>query len=365
MPRKRGQVYKDRLNALLMKAFDSAHPPTVRGPKTAEWDVSGRCEAPRRFTLTGRRDSRQREQYRYRWDPEGRYDLDMTVRCRKCRACLRQKAKAWASRAQTELRAAARTWFVSLTLTPENHQRIADEVRLRLSKGGTDFDCLSEAEQFAERHQAISPLVTKFLKRLRKGSAGDGGRTSFDPAQIRYLCIVEPHKEKRFGGQNYGLPHYHLFVHESDPQRHLPKRALQENWSFGFSSCKLVDLLSHSVDQSARYITKYIVKESCARVRASLDYGNPPLGITKCGEKKDPERETPFGLSSGDAISGVSDGLSNTRKSKRATVRVSGPVDATGSEATKFWRRRAARAEATAGAAAADKLADASGLFRR
>ena len=44
------------------------------------------------------------------------------------------------------------------------------QARQRLWSGGTDFDALSPAEQFAERMTEIGREVTLYLKRVRKES---------------------------------------------------------------------------------------------------------------------------------------------------------------------------------------------------
>lgn len=148
-----------------------------------------------------------------------------------------------------ELRAANRTWLVTLTLSPESHVLMANRARLRLSKQGVDFDRLEPDDAFGERHSEISKEITKFLKRIRK----QGHR-------FRYVVVAEAHKS--------GLPHYHLLIFEGFQE--IPKRTIQAEWHLGFSNCKLTDI------KGAWYVAKYLTKDARARVRASIRFGLPP-----------------------------------------------------------------------------------------
>lgn len=180
---------------------------------------------------------------------------EMEVRCRKCDNCLRTRAALWRGRAKTEIDAAPRTWFGTLTLAPEHHSRtvmLADRI---LRRGGERFEDLSSSEQFKWRHEMISKEITLWLKRVRKESG----------ARLRYCLVAEAHKS--------GLPHYHMLVHEqagSPPVRH---KVLASQWRLGWNQFKLSD------SGAAFYVTKYLTKSSMARVRASRRYGSPPEGI--------------------------------------------------------------------------------------
>jgi len=80
--------------------------------------------------------------------------------------CLR--ASEWTSRAISEVRDAARTWFGSLKLSTESQHLMVSRARQRLWSGGTDFDMLSPNDQFTERMREIGREVTLYLKRVRK-----------------------------------------------------------------------------------------------------------------------------------------------------------------------------------------------------
>lgn len=169
--------------------------------------------------------------------------VDLEVGCRQCPACLQRRGVAWRERAKVEINCASRTWFGTLTLSPHEHC-------MSVYRAGAEFDIASPAEQFRLRHRAITPLITKYIKRIRK-HGGSG---------LRILCIAEAHKS--------GLPHYHALVHEPHgvPVRHS---LLTQQWQHGFSKWKLVS----DGDKAASYVAKYLFKSSLARVRASAGYG--------------------------------------------------------------------------------------------
>ena len=218
-----------------------------RSLSQVEWDISGRCETPVMVEVEGRPDTRK-----------GETGLPMAVimetRCRRCPACLRQRAFTWKVRAAAEVAAASRTWFVTLTLRPEEHWLAELRATAWCRRRGVAFENLSPDEQFEERHRAIGIDLTKWLKRVRKASN----------AKLRYILVAEAHKS--------GLPHYHALVHEVSLSEPVTKRQLQQNWTLGFSTVKLVE-----DGKSAAYVTKYLSKSALARVRASLKYGSNAL----------------------------------------------------------------------------------------
>lgn len=154
----------------------------------------------------------------------------------------------WRSRAERETRAALRTWFGTLTLSPAAHQTMVSKARARLGAQGVDFDALPYGEQFRERHREISREITKYLKRVRKESG-----------ELRFLMVAEHHKS--------GLPHYHLLVHERDALG-VKHRTLSTQWKLGFEKWRLLTDL-----REASYLCKYLAKATVARVRASGAYG--------------------------------------------------------------------------------------------
>jgi len=250
----------------------------IKSMSTASWRICGDCQSPVTVTLEGdgaemapaykpirvvgkthhipphrarpRPGSSRRPGSRWlrRW-------VDLEVRCRRCSACLAQRRRQWAARVRTELSGhmaiGARTWFGTLTLSPEQQFLALVSARKQYTDSGKDLDKdLSDDQQFIARHRTISRWLTLYLKRVRK-QAG---------VPFRYLLVCEKHKS--------GLPHYHILIHEDSISRQIPKRILGEQWIHGFSRWKLVDDM-----RQGTYLCKYLAKSPEARVRASGQYG--------------------------------------------------------------------------------------------
>ena len=154
------------MHALLVRALGSRSYERT-GYTSHVWDVSGRCQSPQTRELV----STPLILGRYRYGGMGetpQRTLIMKVRCRMCDCCRRLKAALWTARAEAEVTTGPRNWFGTLTLSPAMHYQIVTRCRVRLRSGGTDFDSLSESEQFAERMTEIGREVTLWLKRIRK-----------------------------------------------------------------------------------------------------------------------------------------------------------------------------------------------------
>lgn len=162
----------------------------------------------------------------------------------------------WAIRARKECAMASRTWFGTLTVRPELHQRLLDDARLHESYQGVDFDTLGAAEKFRILANAEGKLITDFLKRIRKESS----------ASPRYLLVTEQHKT--------GLPHWHILLHEQSLSSPIRKTVLERQWTAGFSHWRLINGADpDDTGKRISYVTKYVAKETLTRVRASLEYG--------------------------------------------------------------------------------------------
>lgn len=162
--------------------------------------------------------------------------LYMDTPCRKCPTCLRNRQRLWTKRSKYELARAPRTWFCTWTIEPEWRFRFS------LQTGSRDY---------IETYKVISKEMTKMWKRLRS-------KQYF----FRYLMVAEAHKD--------GYPHIHAFIHECWGHAPVPKRAIQAEWPYGFTTVKLVD----TTDQKAcYYVTKYISKDARTRIRSSQAYG--------------------------------------------------------------------------------------------
>lgn len=196
--------------------------------------------------------------------------LRMETQCRQCPECLKDRQRLWMARARQEFSTSVRTWLGTLTLSPESHYTALSRARWLSSRSGDEFELLSEKQQYAYRHRAISPWLTLWLKRVRK----EVGSRSF-----RYLLVAEAHKS--------GLPHFHVLIHEQRVDAPVRKRTLTDQWPHGFSKFKLCE----DAD-GATYAAKYLSKDAMARVRASGAYGSndPRSSIIAEREKKlDPQ----------------------------------------------------------------------------
>lgn len=222
-----------------------------------------RCTGPPEVELSGlmpgygiASDHRTATDANHRTSDDSHLKVVYRVPCRRCIACLRQRAWHWRVSAETEITRGfargARTWFGTLTLSPQSHF----EMQLRAERSaGKLLDGLPPEEQFRLRHTAVNRELTLSFKRLRK-------RMKIAEA-FRYMLVVERHKS--------GLPHYHCLLHEVSQDKPIRKSVLEAFWPWGFGQWRLVD----SADQirAARYVAKYLSKSSEARVRASLQYG--------------------------------------------------------------------------------------------
>lgn len=179
------------------------------------------------------------------------YSVVLTVRCRACEWCLRQRAARWAFRAVEEIAHGARTWFATFTFAPEYHVVIRARTSRRLAAGGTDLALLSATEQREELSREYGAEITKYFKRVRKNSG----------APLRYILVQEPHKT--------GLPHFHALIHETNPNNPVRHRTLSTGWKLGYTQFKLCE-----GSKTAWYVAKYLTKHAGTRVRASLRYGN-------------------------------------------------------------------------------------------
>lgn len=238
--------------------------------KRIEWDISGSCQSPigRDVTLKAVEEKRrivgmtsainfkrQSGVVKITRPPRSKvlplgFVVGLTVRCRKCEKCRRQRRVMWSERAKREVHASVRTWFGTLTLRPDEQFRILTLARHRQNQQGIDYDMLPYGEQFQLRVSAFSPDITDYIKRVRKECA----------APLRYLWVSEAHKS--------GSPHFHALVHEVLPEMPVTYDTLSNQWPHGFTKWKLVKSLSE-----ATYLTKYLSKSTASRVRASVDYG--------------------------------------------------------------------------------------------
>jgi hypothetical protein len=252
---------------------------TVIKPGEVEWDIAGDCQSPMvvfkhevardrwaelRETFNAKRVANEMlkacEKAGLKTDNDSvvirakprKLGLKITVsaRCRKCVPCLMVRRNMWAYRAVAECEGSQRTWFGTLTLRTTAHEHFKRVAQVAGDTSAYTWEERSDDERFLARHRAITPQLTKWLKRVRKNTG----------AQLRYLLVCEAHES--------GLPHYHCLVHEVPGSCAVRYRDLEAAWPFGFSDWKLV-----TDKRQAIYLCKYIGKSALARVRASVQYG--------------------------------------------------------------------------------------------
>lgn len=222
------------------------------GPRRGVWDISRGCEDPLPVTKFSRATGLAKNIANGRRPTM--IEIVLLTPCRRCGTCLRKHAWHWSGRAATETERASRTWFGTLTCSPERHFWIDRACSTRQ----WDFAGRSQQQQFAERAQVLGIEVTKYLKRIRKNSG----------CQIRYLSVCEIHDGKDTSADMRGRPHIHMLVHEYAGQP-VQKALLDASWKWGFSRWRLVK----GNREAAWYVTKYVSKSMDVRVRASIGYG--------------------------------------------------------------------------------------------
>lgn len=241
-------LHHDRMLVLFTRALEAGAVRT--GMVSARWDISGNCRSPYTTEIRGRPATEGAKMVIIGPGTKVSYFLEILTRCRHCDKCLRHRAYKWRTRALEEVRLSSRTWFGTLTVSPENHFLALSRCRLKASRSGVDFDRLPERERWLRLVSEHGKDLTKYVKRLRKNSQ----------VAIRYLVIAERHKS--------GLPHFHMLVHERGEE--IKHKMLSEQWKLGFEKWRLTSALE---PQQALYLCKYLSKSLDARVRASQGYG--------------------------------------------------------------------------------------------
>lgn len=194
------------------------------------------------------------------------------VRCRRCQECLHARRYYWAKAAieQTRLAATAghRTWFGTLTLSPESQREMLVRARLASDVPNAEWwdDPLCDARFAAVRRELVLEC-RRYWARIRK--AGH---------HFKYFLVFERHKS--------GLPHMHFLLHEGSGP--ILKRELQAQWPWGFSNCHVVGGSAKQAvapEKAAWYVAKYLSKSEQARQIASKGY-RPELRARRHSEMK-------------------------------------------------------------------------------
>ena len=277
---------------------------------TTTWDVSGNCMKPVRRELSTARvgvpKSVRGKQFATFGERYWTQHIELSVRCRKCDNCRKVRAWQWRLRMKAEVDRGNRTWFTTLTLSPEQHSlaRMAAIVRLKVS--GVEWAQLHPDEQFAEIVRELGPELTKYVKRVRKNSA----------ARFTYACVTEKHKT--------GLPHFHMLWHEIGTDSRIKWKQLHSAWRLGFSLHKLIP--ADEGKKVASYVAKYLSKSLAARVRCSQGYGLQLRDRTASSDRNENDVFPPDPLSSITTTAKVTDGpssLDNERKLPNGNWRLS------------------------------------------
>lgn len=233
--------------------------------------------------------------------------IELDTRCRRCPPCLEWRKLLWRGRARIEIAQASRTWFGTLTLSPDQQVKAKLRAMIRLHKSGTEWEQLTREEQFAERVAMISPEITKWIKRVRKQSsvktrqqarksdgctATVGARCRCHPLSqfnvtLRYLQVVEEHTG---GGAHHGLPHFHFLIHEVNENRPVRHSVLTDKWTLGHTDFQLIPSPDEGGNRFANYVTKYLTKSILCRARASLKYGRTSEQLSPISK----HRQKPF-----------------------------------------------------------------------
>lgn len=205
--------------------------------------------------------------------------IELHVRCRRCEPCLKAKSAYWKMRAMVETVQSVRTWFVTLTWREEDRLLAEYAVSRQMRDDGIEAPSLREL--FPARVKVMSPVVNRWLQRIRKGRKKPPKWwdprekwVPWAPARFRYLLVWEEHNGDETSDIWRGFPHAHLLIHEQRGHV-LSKRRIGGEWPAGFEKTRLVESYDpQSIHRDCAYTCKYIAKSMLSRVRASISYGH-------------------------------------------------------------------------------------------
>lgn len=270
------RISSARLETLLERAFQSGA--FWRNSALAEWSACGRCNAPNEIYLVGSdkpfklATGGPHGAFVPAWRAPPVQQLLVKTRCKHCADCIATRRRQWIGRAMTETSSnGARSWFTTLTASPEHHARMAADVDAQM-----EFE-FPRAVEAARRRRAPDPsyedvrwplLAARFNKEITDWLKRVRGRARH---AFRYLCVLERHKN--------GLPHAHILVHEN-ADFPITRRRLCDAWRIGFSQAKLFGGDNADKRKVASYVAKYISKTMASRIRSSIGYGKGFQGET-------------------------------------------------------------------------------------
>ena len=267
-----------------------------KGDHHVWWDLAGGCHSPKGVLKTAR--TQLESGARHKW-----VKLELSVKCRGCKHCLKMRRRMWGGRGRDEYQAAEergdRSMLVTLTFNSDAQYLLEQQAIERYEREtGFAWDAVGKgALTPADKKKRITAQgsyeVTKYLKRLRNFPRDDYRRkiqqfaeanglstrgkvirdmvahgafgATPEPYRFRYYGAAELHSG---GGKHHDKPHFHMVIHELGDDVEILNRALQEKWSHGFVNAKLI----HDAT-GAEYAAKYLGKDRLVRVRASRGYG--------------------------------------------------------------------------------------------
>lgn len=272
---------------LTRRVYDALAEGKAERGKGNRWTVhyAGNCEAPMVLRQTA---------------STGALFAEYKVRCRKCPGCLRARQFYWSRAAVANTEATAerkgRTWFGTLTLTPEWQQEALRDARDKwcnlVANTGAIPDWWDEVncdERFRLHRNEVQLWLQRYWKRLRKGvkrctkcypkKPRSEQEWDHPAARFTYLAVFERHPGKKAGGAglNTGLPHVHFLLHEGEGC-HILLKQLACEWPHGFVKMKLVK--GDDLTKAGYYVAKYLGKDQQSRQIASIGYTkiNRPKG---------------------------------------------------------------------------------------
>lgn len=241
-PRRRLRRPEERLGEKLYAALLRGD--AVQDPRTRIWwvNVAGNCDYPGVMNAS-----------------DIRHVAKRLVRCRKCGPCRRVRRNRWAYAAmhQAEVSEALghRTWFGTLTLSPESQEIMRDRARSASSVPNAEWwDDPKCDEAFSLVRDQLVSECRRYWARLRKSGH-----------RFKYLLVFERHKS--------GMPHMHFLLHEQNGP--IRKSVLEAQWPWGFSKpilCGGGSKRTLTPKRAAFYVAKYLDKDIQARQIASHGY---------------------------------------------------------------------------------------------
>lgn len=148
------------------------------------------------------------------------FGVDIFVPCKKCPACLANRARVWTSRLQDELSGYDKACFLTLTYSEEELAEIIDNYHVAT---------------LVKRHLQL------FWKSLRQKL-----NKSLNGRKIRYFAVGEY-------GEEHERPHYHAIVFNLAPNE--ADDIIRRCWSRGFVC------VGTCTTRSIAYVSRYVMKK--------------------------------------------------------------------------------------------------------